>query len=91
MNRVLVFFMLLLCGIYGCKSGGADDNSGKKAIVAPNCSSKLPKRFGEMPSKALTSKGSSTELGMVWIPNAEGHPGFWMDETEVTNAQFRNS
>ena len=88
MNRVLVFFMLLLCGIYGCKSGGAEDNSGKKAIVAPNCSSKLPKRFGEMPSKTLITKGSSTDTGMVWIPDAEGHPGFWMDETEVTNAQF---
>lgn len=88
MNKVFVCFLLFLCGIFGCKSGGADNGNQKKAIEAPNCSSKLPKRFGEMPSKALTSKDSSSDSGMVWIPDAEGRPGFWMDETEVTNAKF---
>jgi sulfatase modifying factor 1 len=88
MNKVFTSFLILLCGAYGCKFGSNDEGNTKKAIVAPDCSSKLPKRFGVMPSKSNITKGTSSDTGMVWIPEGDGKPGFWMDETEVTNAQF---
>jgi sulfatase modifying factor 1 len=88
MNKVFAYSLLMLCCAYGCKSGGTNDAASKKAIVAPDCSSNLPKRFGVMPAKLTIKKGTSSDTGMVWIPNAAGQPGFWMDETEVTNAQF---
>ncbi|HEX8607212.1 MAG TPA: SUMF1/EgtB/PvdO family nonheme iron enzyme, partial [Pedobacter sp.] len=88
MKRVFAYFLVTLCFIYGCKSGGNGGGASKKAIVAPDCSSNLPKRFGVMPSKSAIKKGTSTDTGMVWIPDSKDQAGFWMDETEVTNAQF---
>jgi len=88
MKKGFAYILILIGGIYGCKSGGNDDASNKKAIVVPNCSSSLPDRFGVMPSKSTIHKGTSGNEGMVWIPDTDGQKGFWMDETEVTNAQF---
>jgi len=88
MNKVIVYFLLIICCTYGCKFGSNDDAGKNQAIVAADCSSNLPKRFGVMPSKAILKNGTSSDTGMVWIPESEGQTGFWMDETEVTNAQF---
>jgi sulfatase modifying factor 1 len=88
MKKGFAYILILIGGIYGCKFGGNDDANNKKAIVVPNCSSSLPNRFGVMPSKSTIQKGTSGNEGMVWIPDTDGQKGFWMDETEVTNAQF---
>jgi sulfatase modifying factor 1 len=90
MKKIIVVLLVSLFFNYGCKFGGNEDENNKKAIEVPNCSSKLPKRFGVMPAKTTIKKGTNTDTGMVWIPNANGQKGFWMDETEVTNAQFAN-
>ena len=81
--------MIALSGLaISCQPGKDSNEASKSAIVAPDCSSNLPKRFGVMPARTLVKKGSSSDTGMVWIPKSGDLEGFWMDETEVTNAQF---
>jgi sulfatase modifying factor 1 len=88
MNKAFAYIFLLVSFAYSCKSGGNSNGDTPKKIVPEDCSSTLPKRFGVMPSKTTLNSGTSSDSGMVWIPAADNQPGFWMDETEVTNAQF---
>lgn len=88
MNSRFVYGIALLGLGYGCQFGTGNPIANKPAIEAPNCASKLPTRFGVMPAKSLVKKGTSSDTGMVWIPESGKQAGFWMDETEVTNEQF---
>lgn len=51
------------------------------------CSSMPPARFASNEIQSYLPKGDAVPSGMAWIP-AEGR-GFWMDKTEVTNAEFQ--
>lgn len=51
------------------------------------CSSMPLARFAANEIPAYIPKGVADTAGMAWIPAAD--KGFWMDRTEVTNAQFK--
>jgi formylglycine-generating enzyme len=78
----IVFAVILV----GCNEQSADDVAQKNDSMA-SCSIPLPARFaGKLDTVNVHNSNSSTD-GMVWISGGE-FKGFWMDATEVTNAQF---
>ncbi len=56
--------------------------------AAEYCTTGIPNRFASTGGDSTIKKGNGDTTGMVWIPPSASLSGFYMDATEVTNAQF---
>lgn len=91
MKRITPLCFLILIAL-ACNTTDQTQQVGKDIVTklpdAQYCTSGIPERFAAAPDEAGIKRGKGDTTGMVWIPGTENMQGFYMDATEVTNAEF---